>query len=54
MPVVEALYKGRAVTSDWHIQATPPSRAKYLTDAIAKVYENRKELLAAKRKGSRR
>ncbi len=50
LPVAESLFAERGVTSSWHIQATAPARAKYLTDAITKVYENRKELLTKNRK----
>ena len=46
LPVCEAVWRDRAVVALWHtICACPPSRVRYLTDAIAKIYENRKELL---------
>ncbi len=49
LPVCQALFDGRAVTSDWDILACPPNRARYLTDAITKIHEHRKELLPASR-----
>ena len=42
-----AVLGGKAVLSSWSIYACPPSRARLLTDAIAKIHENRKDLLAA-------
>jgi len=54
LPVCEQLYTRRAVISSWSILATPPRRARYLTDAIVKVFENRKELLARSARKSKR
>jgi L-glutamine:2-deoxy-scyllo-inosose/3-amino-2,3-dideoxy-scyllo-inosose aminotransferase len=45
LPVCDALWRDRSVTSMWSILGTPPSRAKYLTDAIAKIHQHRGELL---------
>ena len=47
LPVCDSLWRDRAVTSSWRIFACPPSRARLLTDAIAKVHERRAELIAA-------
>jgi L-glutamine:2-deoxy-scyllo-inosose/3-amino-2,3-dideoxy-scyllo-inosose aminotransferase len=44
LPVAEALWRERAVTSGWAIFGTAPARAHLLTDAIAKLYEHRGEL----------
>jgi len=46
LPVCEELWRGRAVLSGWHIYACPPSRARLLTDAIARIHDNRDELLS--------
>ena len=46
LPVTEALWKDRAVLSSWHVYGAAPSRAHLLTDAIAKIYKNRTELLS--------
>jgi len=45
LPVAESLWQDRAVTSGWSIFGTAPVRAHLLTDAIAKLYEHRAELL---------
>jgi L-glutamine:2-deoxy-scyllo-inosose/3-amino-2,3-dideoxy-scyllo-inosose aminotransferase len=45
LPNANDLWRNRAVISPWNIYACPPSRARYLTDAIAKIHENRQELL---------
>ena len=46
LPVCESLWKDRAVLTGWSILACPPSRAHLLTEAIAKIHENRADLLA--------
>ena len=46
LPAAEALWKDRAVLCGWQIYGLAPSRAHLLTDAIAKIYEFRKELLS--------
>ena len=45
LPVCEWLWKDGAVISHWRIYGTAPSRTSLLTDAIVKIYENRKDLL---------
>ena len=45
LPNAIDLWENRAVISPWSIYACPPSRARYLTDAIAKIHENHGELL---------
>ena len=45
LPTAESLWKDRAVVSGWTIYGTPAARARLLTDAIVKLYENRGELL---------
>jgi len=47
LPVADELFYDRAVLTSWHFLACPPRRAHLLTDAIAKIYENRAELLKA-------
>jgi hypothetical protein len=42
--VAEELFKNRAVLVGWGFYGCPPGRAHLLTDAIAKIYENRDEL----------
>ena len=44
LPVCESIYRDEAVLSSWKIYACNPSQSKLLTDAITKIYENRKEL----------
>jgi len=46
LPVCESLYAERAVTASWHLLSTSTKRAKLLTDAVAKIHENRGELLS--------
>lgn len=46
LPVIEDLWKNRAVITSWHILGLPPTRAHLLTDAIVKIYENRGDLIA--------
>ncbi len=46
LPAAEALWKDRAVLCGWPIYGLAPSRAHLLTDAIAKIYEFRKDLLS--------
>jgi L-glutamine:2-deoxy-scyllo-inosose/3-amino-2,3-dideoxy-scyllo-inosose aminotransferase len=45
LPVADDLWKDRAVVTGWRVFACPPARAGLLTDAIAKIYEHRAELL---------
>lgn len=49
LPVCEDLWRDRAITASWSIFAVDPKRAGLLSDAIAKIYENRAELLRAKK-----
>ena len=46
LPAAEALWKDRAIICPWPIYGLAPSRAHLLTDAIAKIYEFRKDLLS--------
>jgi len=48
LPICESLWRDRAIVADWRIYACPPSRARILTDAIAKIYEHRRDLLVRK------
>ena len=48
LPECEAAWRDRAVVTGWSVYACPPSRARLLTDAIAKIHENRSELLRKK------
>ena len=50
LPECEALYQDRAICASWSVFACPPSRAHLLTDAIAKIYENRDALIEAEAK----
>lgn len=45
LPVAEDIWQNRAILANWPIYACPPDRARLLTDAIVKIYENRQELL---------
>ena len=45
LPVVESAWRDEAVVASWRIFACPPRRAPVLTDAIAKIHEQRKDLL---------
>jgi L-glutamine:2-deoxy-scyllo-inosose/3-amino-2,3-dideoxy-scyllo-inosose aminotransferase len=47
LPVVEELWRHRAVLAAWKIYGLPPKRAHLVTDAIAKLYENRQLLLGS-------
>jgi L-glutamine:2-deoxy-scyllo-inosose/3-amino-2,3-dideoxy-scyllo-inosose aminotransferase len=44
LPVADSQYNDRAIMSPWSIYGLAPARAHLLTDAIAKLYENREEL----------
>lgn len=47
LPVCERLWRHRAVVCSWRAAGPcPPSRARWVTDAIAKIHEHRAELLA--------
>ena len=50
LPVADDIWKNKAVVSLWQIFNCPPGRAGLLTDAIARIYENRKALLKKQRK----
>jgi L-glutamine:2-deoxy-scyllo-inosose/3-amino-2,3-dideoxy-scyllo-inosose aminotransferase len=50
LPVAEALWSDHAVTCPWAVFGVSPTRAHLLTDAIAKIYENRAELLRRRKK----
>jgi dTDP-4-amino-4,6-dideoxygalactose transaminase len=56
LPAAEALWKDRAVVTSWTFYGLAPSRAHLLTDAVAKIYANRSDLLtkAARRGGAGR
>ena len=47
LPVAESLWRDRVVLTGWGVYACPPSRARLLTEAIAKIHEHRQELLLA-------
>jgi len=46
LPVADALYNDRAIMCGWSIYGLAPGRAHLLTDAIAKLHENRGELVS--------
>ena len=46
LPVADDLWQNRAVVTLWQIYGCPQERASLLTDAIAKIYENREELIS--------
>jgi dTDP-4-amino-4,6-dideoxygalactose transaminase len=55
LPECERLWSDRAVLIPWQsIMGCPPSRARLLTAAIAKVYENRGKLLEQPARGRKR
>lgn len=45
LPVAEDLWQNRIVMTHWPIFGTAPDRAARLTDAIQKIYENRRALV---------
>ena len=45
LPVADDLWQNKAVVTLWQIYGCPQDRAQLLTDAIAKIHENRNELL---------
>lgn len=45
LPIADEVWKDKAVLASWNMYACPPGRARLLTDAISKIYENRAELL---------
>ena len=45
LPVADDVWENRAVLSSWPIYACPPARADLLTQAIARIHEQRQELL---------
>jgi len=51
LPVADSLWRDRVVLSGWRVLACPPSRARLLTEAIAKIHENREDLLRAGAQG---
>jgi L-glutamine:2-deoxy-scyllo-inosose/3-amino-2,3-dideoxy-scyllo-inosose aminotransferase len=44
LPVATELYRSRAVVTGWSAYGVSPARARYLTDAIVKIYEQRATL----------
>ena len=48
LPVADGIWRDRAVVASWLIYGCRPKRAKLLEDAIAKIYENRKELITSR------
>jgi L-glutamine:2-deoxy-scyllo-inosose/3-amino-2,3-dideoxy-scyllo-inosose aminotransferase len=44
LPVAEALWRDRIVQTHWPIFQLPPERAAVVGDAVAKIYEHRREL----------
>lgn len=50
LPVVDDIWKNKAVVIGWKFLACPPDRAYHLTDAIAKIHKYRHELLRKGRK----
>ncbi len=44
LPVATDLYRHRAVVTGWPVYGVSPARARYLTDAIVKLYEHRASL----------
>jgi dTDP-4-amino-4,6-dideoxygalactose transaminase len=53
LPVADDVWENKAVVSLWQIFSCPPKRAKLLTDAIAKIYDNRDTLLKKQRRQRR-
>lgn len=47
LPVADELWQNKVVVGLWQLYGCPPDRAKLLTDAITKIYENRHELMKA-------
>lgn len=45
LPVADDLWQNKAVIAPWKIYGCPPERTSLLTDAIAKIYENRQDLV---------
>ena len=45
LPVANDIWANKAVLTQWKIFGCPPDRAHLLTDAIAKIYENRFQLI---------
>jgi L-glutamine:2-deoxy-scyllo-inosose/3-amino-2,3-dideoxy-scyllo-inosose aminotransferase len=45
LPIADDIWKNRAVVAPWKIFGCSPKRAKLLTDAIIKIYENKHDLL---------
>lgn len=45
LPVADDIWQNKAVLAQWPIFGCPPARARLLTDAITKIFENRTELL---------
>jgi hypothetical protein len=48
LPVAEGIVRNRGVVIGWRVLGCPLARAHLLADAIAKIHENRKELLSGK------
>ena len=53
LPVAESLFRDQAVLTGWRFYGCPPRRAHLLTDAVAKLHENRDELRALDREDQR-
>jgi len=51
LPVADSLWRDQVVLSGWRVLTCPPSRARLLTEAIAKIHENREDLLRAGAQG---
>ena len=45
LPVADDLWQNKAIVTLWQIYGCPQDRAHLLTDAIAKIYENRTDIL---------
>ena len=45
LPVADDIWKNRAVLAQWDIFGCPGNRAQLITDAIAKIHDNRGELI---------
>lgn len=45
LPVADDIWENRAVLTQWNVFGCPAEKTKLFTDAIARIYENRGELL---------
>ncbi|MFZ5516666.1 MAG: DegT/DnrJ/EryC1/StrS family aminotransferase [Candidatus Zhuqueibacterota bacterium] len=48
LPVADDIWKNRAVLTQWNVFGCPAEKTKLFTDAVAKIYEHRGELLRAR------